>query len=68
MLRSLALASLSLALVAHAADPKLKGSKKDAAPKLDLGIPAFKEIPKGQQMEKPKEAADPQQGQYGQQH
>ncbi len=65
MLRSLALASLSLALVAHAADPKLKGSKKDAAPKLDLGIPAFKEIPKGQQMEKPKEVADPQQSPSG---
>ena len=61
MLRSLVLASLSLALTAHAADPKLKGSKKESAPKLDLGIPAFKDIPKDQKLEKPKDPAEAQQ-------
>jgi hypothetical protein len=61
MLRSLLLASLSLALTVHAADPKLKGSKKEAAPKLDLGIPAFKDIPKDQKLEKPKDPAEAQQ-------
>lgn len=65
MLRSLALASLSLALLAHAADPKLKGSKKEAAPKLDLGLPTFKDIPKDQKLEKPKEPADAQQAPSG---
>lgn len=62
MLRSLLFASLSLALTASAADPKLKGSKKEAAPKLDLGIPVFKEIPKDQKLEKPKVADEAQQG------
>ena len=61
MLRSLLLGSLSLALVAHAVDPKLKGSKKEAAPKLDLGLPTFKDIPKDQKLEKPKEPGDAQQ-------
>ena len=53
--------SLSLALAAHAADPKLKGSKKEAAPKLDLGLPTFKDIPKDQKLEKPKDPAEVQQ-------
>jgi hypothetical protein len=65
MLRSLVLASMSLALLSHAADPKLKGSKKETAPKLDLGIPAFKDIPKDQKLEKPKEAAEAQQSPSG---
>lgn len=52
---------MSLALVAHAADPKLKGSKKEAAPKLDLGLPIFKDIPKDQKLEKPKDPAEAQQ-------
>ena len=65
MLRSLALASLSIALLAHAADPKLKGSKKEAAPKLDLGIPVFKDIPKDQKLEKPKDPAEAQQSPSG---
>ena len=62
MPRTLILAALSLALVAQAADPKLKGSKKEAAPKLDLGLPTFKDIPKDQKLEKPKDPADAQQG------
>jgi hypothetical protein len=51
---------MSLAFVSFAADPKLKGSKKEAAPKLDLGLPTFNEIPKDQKLEKPKAPADPQ--------
>ena len=46
---------MSLALVSFAADPKLKGSKKEAAPKLDLGLPTFNAIPKDQKLEKPKD-------------
>lgn len=39
--------------VASAAEPapKLKGSKKDKAPKLDLGVPTFSDIPKDQKLE-----------------
>lgn len=65
MIRSLVLASLSLALVAQAADPRLKGAKKESAPKLDLGLPTFKAIPKGQKLEKPKDAAEAQQSPSG---
>ena len=61
MLRTLILASLSLSLLAQAAEPKLKGSKRETAPRLDLGLPTFKEIPKDQKLEKPKEPADAQQ-------
>lgn len=60
MLKTLILASMSLALVSQAADPKLKGSKKETAPKLDLGLPTFKDIPK-EKLEKPKEAEEAQQ-------
>ena len=65
MLRSMVLASLSLALLTHAADPKLKGSKKETAPRLDLGLPTFKEIPKDQKLEKPKDPAEAQQAPSG---
>lgn len=65
MLRNLLLASMSLALVSQAADPKLKGSKKETAPKLDLGIPTFKDIPKDQKLEKPQETPEAQQGPSG---
>lgn len=41
-------ALLTLAVAAVAAEPKLKGSKKETAPKLDLGLPTFKELPKEQ--------------------
>ncbi len=64
MLRFLLIASMSLALVSQAADPKLKGSKKETAPKLDLGIPTFKDIP-NQKLEKPKDAPEAQQGPSG---
>lgn len=49
----LAAALLALPLVAVAADPapKLKGSKKEQAPKIDLGLPTFTEIPKDQKLE-----------------
>lgn len=60
MLRPLLAVSMCVALVSSAADPKLKGSKKEAAPKLDLGLPAFKEIPKDQKLEKPKDPAEAQ--------
>ena len=61
MLRTLLLASLSLSLFAQATEPKLKGSKKETAPKPDLGLPTFKDIPKDQKLEKPKDPADAQQ-------
>lgn len=61
MLRTLIVTSLSLSLLASAAEPKLKGSKKEAAPKLDLGLPTFKEIPKDQKLEKMKDPAEAQQ-------
>ncbi len=64
MLRTFLLASMSLALVSQAADPKLKGSKKETAPKLDLGIPTFKDIP-NQKLEKPKETPEAQQSPSG---
>lgn len=52
MLRTVALAVLSLSLVTFADEPKkLKGSKKESAPKLDLGLPKFGEIPKDQKLE-----------------
>ncbi len=55
MLRTLVLAALSLALVVHAEEPrKLKGSKKESAPKLDLGLPTFGAIPKDQKLESAK--------------
>lgn len=55
MSRMLLLAGLSLALVAHAEekkDPKLKGSMKQSAPKIDLGLPTFNTIPTGEGMKK----------------
>jgi hypothetical protein len=51
----LLLAGLSLAIVAHAEekkDPKLKGSMKQSAPKIDLGLPTFNTIPTGEGMKK----------------
>ncbi len=44
---------LTLSLVAGAADPapRLKGSKKDNAPKLNLEMPTFNAIPKDQKLE-----------------
>lgn len=53
MNRSLLVLSLLVSFVAGAAEPapKLKGSKKDKAPRLDLGVPAFNEIPKDQKLE-----------------
>ncbi len=45
------LISLLLSCVAFAADPKLKGTKKESAPKLDLGLPDFGELPKDQKLE-----------------
>lgn len=43
---------LSLSFSALADEPKkLKGSKKETAPKLDLGLPQFGDIPKDQKLE-----------------
>jgi hypothetical protein len=61
MLRSIALLLLSLSLVVHAEEPKkLKGSKKETAPKLDLGLPTFGAIPKDQKLESAKGKPDAQ--------
>lgn len=53
MLRSLLALSIAASFVANAAEPapKLKGSKKEQAPKLDLGVPTFSDIPKDQKLE-----------------
>jgi hypothetical protein len=59
------IAALSCSLLAHAADPKLKGSKKESAPKVDLGLPSFNNIPSDQKLERPKEKPDAQQGPSG---
>ncbi len=42
-----------MSFVAGAAEPapKLKGTKKESAPKLNLGLPSFNEIPKDQKLE-----------------
>lgn len=44
---------LTMSLVASAGEPapKLKGTRKESAPKLDLGLPAFNAIPKDQKLE-----------------
>lgn len=62
MLRSSILLALSLSLAAQAADPKLKGSKKESAPKLDLGLPTFNQIPSDQKLENVKDKPEAQQG------
>lgn len=53
--KSLCLCVVVFATVSFAAEPKLKGSVKKEAPKLDLGLPAFDAIPKGEGLEKAKE-------------
>lgn len=50
------------ATITYAEEPKrLVGTRKDTAPKVDLGLPAFKELPKDVKLEKAK-AAEGQQG------
>ncbi|MFO0600473.1 MAG: hypothetical protein U0228_34510 [Myxococcaceae bacterium] len=49
-------------LTSLADEPKLKGSKKEGAPKLDLGLPKFGEIPKDQKLESAKSKTDEQNG------
>lgn len=64
MSRLLLIGGLSLAIAAHADEkkdqPKLKGSMKQQAPKIDLGLPTFNSIPTGDGMKKveDKPAAD----------
>lgn len=57
----LALTLLCAAATLAADPPKLKGKMKKDAPKLDLGMPTFNEIPKGQGLQKPKDQAQPEQ-------
>lgn len=57
--RLLLAATLCLGVLAHADEPKLKGAKKESAPKLDLGLPTFKELPK-EQLQKAKPGEDQQ--------
>ncbi|MFT3708611.1 MAG: hypothetical protein QM817_13245 [Archangium sp.] len=57
---------LSLSTAALAEEPKkLKGSKKESAPKLDLGLPQFGEIPKDQKLESAKGKETTQTGPTG---
>jgi hypothetical protein len=65
MLRTTLIAAMSLSMLASAAEPKLKGSKKETAPKLDLGLPTFNQIPSDQKLEAPKPKSDAQQGPSG---
>ncbi len=67
LMRSLlVLIVVSLSLSALAEEPKkLKGSKKDAAPKLDLGLPQFTDVPKDQKLESAKGKTDTQTGPTG---
>jgi hypothetical protein len=60
MLRPSIVLALSLSLAAFAGEPKLKGSKKESAPKLDLGLPTFNQIPTDQKLEKVKEKPEQQ--------
>lgn len=62
----LVLILVSLSLSAFAEEPKkLKGSKKENAPKLDLGLPQFGEIPKDQKLESAKPKAETLSGPSG---
>ncbi len=49
---------VALSLTALAEEKKLVGTKKEGAPKLDLGLPTFKEVPKDQQLRKAGPAAE----------
>jgi hypothetical protein len=51
MNRLVLVASLVCVGLAVAADPKLKGSKKETAPKLDLGLPRFDALPTDTRLE-----------------
>jgi len=57
MTRLVLVASLLSLGLALAADPERKGSKKEAAPKLDLGLPQFDALPTDTKLEtsKPKQ-------------
>ena len=46
---------VAVSATAFATEPKLKGTVKQGAPKLDLGLPKFEAIPKGEGLQKPKE-------------
>lgn len=58
---TVAITMLCAALSLAADPPKLKGKMKKDAPKIDLGMPSFNEIPKGQGLQKPKDQAQPEQ-------
>lgn len=58
MTRLVLLASLVCVGLAWAADPKLKGAKKEQAPKLDLGLPDFGALPTDTKLEKAKPKQD----------
>lgn len=58
MTRLVLVASLVCVGLAQAADPKLKGSKKEAAPKLDLQMPDFGALPTDTKLEKAKPKQD----------
>ncbi|MBE2251756.1 MAG: hypothetical protein IAE78_19630 [Myxococcus sp.] len=58
MSRTLLVGGVLLSVVVSAQakpEPKLKGSMKQSAPKLDLGIPKFDAIPKGDELKKVEE-------------
>jgi hypothetical protein len=60
MSRTVLIGGVLLSLVAFAqtkTEPKLKGTMKQGAPKLDLGIPRFDALPKGDDMKKVDEKA-----------
>lgn len=55
MHRTLLLVALAWSSLAATQTPKLKAGKKEHAPKLDLTLPAFGELPKDQKLERPTE-------------
>lgn len=55
MLRTLLVVALSLSGAAQAGAPKLKVTKKESAPKIDLGLPTFNQLPTDQKLEQVKE-------------
>ncbi len=58
MRRAFLIAVLVVAAAAWADDKKLKGTVKKTAPKLDLGLQPFGDIPKGAELAKPKAAEE----------
>jgi hypothetical protein len=58
MVRLTFAAVLVLSTASPAADPKLKGTRKDRAPKIDLGLPDFGALPTGEKLQQATPSTD----------